>query len=150
VSPSELAFVIDASVFVADARIPEPFHTDANRLLETLAARGCVMHTPAIVLSEIAAALARGAGDPVLAREAVNMYRQWPGVRLSAVDETLGSLAAEIAANYRIRGCDAVYVALAHVQQAVLVTLDAEQRQRTPQTIPARTPAQALAEWLPP
>jgi predicted nucleic acid-binding protein len=148
VSPSEPAFVIDASVFVADARIPEPFHTDANRLLETLTARGCVLHTPAIVLSEIAAALARGAGDPILAREAVKMYRQWPGIRLSPVDETLASLAAEIAANYRIRGCDAIYVALAYAQQAVLVTLDHQQKERTPQTIPARTPAQALVEYF--
>lgn len=147
-SPSEPAFVIDASVFVADARIPEPFHADANLLLETLTARRCVLHTPTIVLSEIAAALTRGAGDPVLAREAVSLYRQWPGVRLSPVDETLGSLAAEIAANYRIRGCDAIYVALAYVRQAVLVTLDGQQQERTPQTIRARTPAQALAEWF--
>ena len=144
----EPAFVIDASVFVADARLPEPFHADANRLLETLAARGCVLHVPTIVLSEIAAALARGVRDPILAYQAVNMYRQWPGVRLAPVDETLGSLAAEIAAGYRIRGCDAVYVALAFVQGAVLITLDVEQRECTPQSIPARTPAQALAEWF--
>ena len=35
----EPAFVIDASVFVADAQPQEPFHADANLLLETLAAR---------------------------------------------------------------------------------------------------------------
>ena len=68
----EPAFVIDASVFVADAQPQEPFHADANLLLETLAAHGRVLHAPAIVLSEIAAALARGAGAPDLAREAVS------------------------------------------------------------------------------
>ncbi len=86
----EPAFVIDASVFVADAQPHEPFHAEANLLLETLTAQECVLHVPASVLSEIAAALARGAGDPDLAREAVGLYRQWPGVRITPVDEMLG------------------------------------------------------------
>ena len=137
-------------MFVADAQPQEPFHADANLLLETLAAHGRVLHAPAIVLSEIAAALARGAGDPDLAREAVSLYRRWPGVRITPVDEALGALAAEVAAEYRIRGCDAVYVALAYAEQAVLITLDHQQRERTPSNVPARTPAQALAEWFQP
>ena len=144
----EPAFVIDASVFVADARLQEPFHADANLLLETLAAHQCVMYVPVIVLSEIAAAIARGADDPELACEAVGLYRQWPGLRLAPVDEMLGNLAAEIAARQRIRGCDAVYVALAYREQAVLISLDSQQRERAPSSVTARTPAQALAEWF--
>jgi predicted nucleic acid-binding protein len=139
------AFVIDASVFVADAQPPEPFHAEANLLLGMLAARRCVLHVVAIVLPEIAAALARGTGDPDLAREMVSMYRRWPGVRIRTVDEALGELAVEIAAEYRIRGCDAIYVALAYVEQAVLITLDGQQRERTPAHILARTPAEELA-----
>ena len=149
-SQAEPAFVIDASVFVADAQPQEPFHADANLLMETLAARSCVLHVPAIVLSEIAAALARSTGDPDLAGEAVSLYRQWPGVRITPVDEVLGTLAAEVAAEYRLRGCDAIYVALAYVEQAVLITLDGQQRERTPATLRARTPAEALAEWFQP
>lgn len=144
----EPTFVIDASVFVADAQPQEPFHADANLLLEALAAHRYVLHVPAIVLSEIAAALARGAGDPDLARKAVSLYRRWPGVRIALVDETLGNLAAEIAAEYRIRGCDAVYVALAYAEQATLITLDGQQRERAPAAVSARTPAQALAEMF--
>jgi len=150
VSHAEPAFVIDASVFVADAQPQESFHGDANRLLETLAAHQCLLYVPAIVLSEIAAAIARGVGDPDLAREAVELYRQWPGVRVTPVDEILGDLAAQVAAIYRIRGCDAVYVALAYVEQAILVTLDGQQRERAPASVTARTPAQALAEWFQP
>ena len=146
----EPAFVIDASVFVADAQPQEPFHADANLLLETLAAHQCVIYVPAIVLSEIAAAIARGADDPELAREAVGLYRQWPGLRLAPVDEMLGNLAAEIAARQRIRGCDAVYVALAYREQAVLISLDSQQRERAPSSVTAYTPAQALADWFQP
>lgn len=144
-SSAEPTFVIDASVFVADARPAEPFHADAHRLLETLTARRCHLYVPAIVLPEIAAAISRGAGDPALAREAVDLYRHWPGVRVRAADEALAALAAEVAAEYRIRGCDAIYVALAYVEEAVLITLDGQQRERTPATIRARTPAEELA-----
>ena len=146
----EPAFVIDASVFVADAQPHEPFHAEANRLLETLAAQECVLHVPAIVLSEIAAASRAAQATLNLAREAVGLYRQWPGIRITPVDEMLGSLAADVAAGSRIRGCDAVYVALAYVEQAVLVTLDGQQRERAPSGVTACTPAQALADWFQP
>jgi len=61
------------------------------------------------------------------------------------IDEALGDLAAELAARYRIRGCDAVYVALAQAKQAFLVTLDRQQRERTPIHLHALTPAEILA-----
>jgi hypothetical protein len=59
-----------------------------------------------------------------------------------------GTLAAGVAAEYRLRGCDAIYVALAYVEQAALITLDGQQRERSPATLRARTPAEALAEWF--
>ena len=54
-----------------------------------------MLHVPAIVLSEIRATLA-AAGQATLNshREAVGLYRQWPGIRISPVDEMLGGLAA--------------------------------------------------------
>ena len=54
--------------------------------------------------------------------------------------------AAELAAQQQIRGCDAVYVALARQRGAVLITLDRQQRDRVPPDVVARTPAQELAE----
>lgn len=139
------AYVIDASVFVADALPPQPFHPDANRLLTLLTARRSVVYVPILALAEIAAAITRGLDDPHLAREAVKMYRAWPGVHIIFVDESLGNLAAEVAATYRIRGCDAVYVALAQMKHAVLITLDGQQRERAPAQVRARTPAGELA-----
>ncbi len=139
------AYVIDASVFVADALPPQLFHADANRLLTLLTARRSVLYVPIIALVEIAAAITRGLDDPHLAREAVKMYGEWPGVRIVIVDESLGNLATEVAAAYRIRGCDAVYVALAQMKHAVLITLDGQQRERAPIQVRARTPAGELA-----
>jgi predicted nucleic acid-binding protein len=61
------------------------------------------------------------------------------------MERTLGDLSAEIAARYQIRGCDAVYAALAQQQGAVLITLDRQQRERLPAHIVARSPAEELA-----
>ena len=75
-------------------------------------------------------------------------YSIRPDLHRVAVDVALGDLTAEIAAKQRIRGCDAVYVALAYVEQAVLVTLDGQQRERAPSGVTTCTPAQALADWF--
>lgn len=138
------AFVVDASVFVADARPGEPYHAEAMALLRALADRDLVLVLPAIALTEVAAAIARATDDAALAVEAAAMYRSWPGARVLPVDEVLADLAAQVAAEERLRGCDAVYVALAQQLGATLVTLDGEQLERSPSTVSARTPGEAL------
>ena len=61
-------------------------------------------------------------------------------------EASLGDLAADIAARCQIRGCDAVYAALAQQKDAILVTLDRQQRERLPPQIVARSPAEELAQ----
>jgi predicted nucleic acid-binding protein len=61
----------------------------------------------------------------------------------------LAQLSAEIAADYALRGADAVYVAVARRYNCTLVSLDREQRERAAALVQTRTPADALAE-LPP
>jgi predicted nucleic acid-binding protein len=142
------AFVLDASVLVADALPNEPFHADAKALMRRVRDEGGYLYLPTIAFAEVAAAIARGAGDQRLALAVVAEYSIRSDLHRIVVDVALGDLAAEIAAKQRIRGCDAVYVALARVEQAVLVTLDGQQRERAPSNVTARTPAQALAEWF--
>ena len=144
------AFVVDASVLIAAALPNEPFHADAKALMRRLMDEGVYLYLPTIAFAEVAAAIARGAGDEQLALAVVAEYNMRPDLRRIAVDLTQADLATEIAAKQRIRGCDAVYVALAYAKQAVLITLDHQQRERTPSSIPARTPAQAFAEWFQP
>lgn len=141
-----LRTVLDASVFVADTVTTEPFHLDAHDLLAALAAEGAAIYLPGIILPEVAAAVARGTGNQDLARQSVTLYRQWPGVRIIPVDEVLADLAADLAAGQRIRGCDAVYVALAQRLGAALITLDRQQRARTPYGLTTYSPGEALAE----
>lgn len=139
--------VVDASVFVADIITTEPHHADAHGFLLELATRGVPIHVPSIVWSEIAAAVARGSAKPSLALRAVALYRQWPGIRSTAVDEDVADRAVVLAANQRIRGCDAIYVALAQSLGAALVTLDRQQRSRAPAGMAVLTPGEAVAAF---
>jgi predicted nucleic acid-binding protein len=138
-------YIIDASVHVADARPQEPRHAEARALLSRIAQEGWTVILPTICMAEISAAISRGAGKPDLARRLVAALRRVPHFEWVAVDEKLGELAAELAAEYQIRGCDAVYVALAQQGGATLISLDHQQRERVPADVIARTPAEELA-----
>jgi len=137
-------FVVDASVHIADMRPSEPHHREARAFLDFARQTGEEVYGPIIVLAEVAAGIARGTGRPSLARRLTLLLRRIPNFIFVPVDEMLGDLAAEVAAAQQVRGCDAVYIALAQQLSAILVTLDAEQRQRAPEAVLARTPAEAL------
>jgi len=138
-------YVIDASVHVADARPQEPHHIEARTLLARMAAENQPVYLPEIVLAEIAAAIPRGTRQIALALRLTAALRRVPHFYFVPVERTLGDLSAEIAARYQIRGCDAVYAALAQQQGAVLITLDRQQRERLPVNIVARSPAEELS-----
>jgi predicted nucleic acid-binding protein len=69
-----------------------------------------------------------------------------PTFEFVALDESLAQRAVEIAADYRLRGGDAVYVAIAQQDGTTLVTFDNEQRTRIASVISALTPSEAIAE----
>ena len=139
-------YVIDASVHVADARPQEPHHAEARALLARVTAAGRAVYLPTIVLAEVAAAISRGTGRSTLAQRLVAVLRRVPHFRFIPVDDALGLVAAELAAQQQLHGCDAIYVALARQRGATLITLDRQQRERVPPDVVARTPAEELGE----
>jgi len=141
-----VACVLDASVLVARLRVAEPGYPESALALRRMVAGGARLLVPGLALAEVAAALARGVGDARLARQAVDDLERLPGLRIVAVDMRLGRIAATVALRQRLRGCDAVYVALAQVAQAVLVTLDRDQIERSPAGVVVRTPAEWMAD----
>jgi predicted nucleic acid-binding protein len=66
--------------------------------------------------------------------------------QLIPLDDALIDMAAEIAADYALRGTDATYMAVARRHNCTLVSLDREQRERAAAIVITRTPAEALAE----
>jgi predicted nucleic acid-binding protein len=137
-------YVIDASVFVADAHPAEPHHAEAKALLALLRTNGAVIHVPVIALAEVASAISRGTGRPSLARRLVTAIQLAPNLQIHPVTDALAQTAVDLAADHKLRGCDAIYVALADVLATKLITLDGEQKTRSPAHIIARTPAEEL------
>jgi predicted nucleic acid-binding protein len=69
-----------------------------------------------------------------------------PNVRLVPVDAELTGLGVRVAAGLRLRGGDALYVALTQRLGVPLVTWDEEQRERGSEVVMAITPQQVLKE----
>lgn len=132
--------IMDASVYIALINAHESDHPAAWAWFQHAQAAGESLAAPAILLSEIAAALSRGLGNPALAHQVVRQLLQSQLIELVPVTPVLAEHAAAIAANHQIRGCDAIYLALAEQLGAELVTLDQQQLERGAAVVTTRRP----------
>jgi predicted nucleic acid-binding protein len=92
------------------------------------------------LLPEVAGAVARRTGVPRLARRAIEAVLRVPGLRLVPVDDVLARSAAALAGRLRVRGADAVYLAVAADLRLPLVTWDVERRDRGARLVEVLTP----------
>ena len=132
--------VIDASVYLAVINTHEPGHPRAAAWFNQAIASQTPLHAPVIILSEVAGPLSRGLGGVKRAHQTVQQILGAQLIDLTPITLALAERAAEIAADYRLRGCDAVYVALAEQLGDELVTLDQEQLQRGGAVVTTRQP----------
>ena len=140
-------YTLDASVFVNAFNPYEPGHEESHRLLVRMQEAATPIIVPTLLIPEVAAAVAQGRDDTDLARRFATKLRGLPHLILRPLDEMLALQAADIAAQHRLRGSDAVYAAVALRFGSTLITLDREQRERVASIIHARLPAEALADW---
>ena len=136
--------VIDASVFVAAARASEPQYARSVEFLSQIQQSDDATHCPVLVLAECSGAIARATADSKLADRIVSLIQRFRGLQLVPLTLAVALRAAELAANRRLRGSDAIYLAVASELQAVLVTWDMEMLQRSGQAASTLTPQQ----WL--
>ena len=132
--------IIDASVYIALVNAHEKEHASSWAWFEQARAVEESVVAPVILLAEVAAALSRGMGDPTLAHRVVQQLARSGVIELVPITMPIAERAAEIAAEYRIRGCDAVYVALADRLNDTLVTLDRQQLRRGAALVTVRSP----------
>ena len=115
--------VVDASVWIARSAPDESRHTAAALWLREH--REGELTVPTLALAEVAGALARRFSRRAAAA-ALQQIRAIPWLEIVVLDESLALEAADVAATYRLRGADAVYVAIAARLRVSLVTLDRE------------------------
>lgn len=131
---------MDASVWVSRFVPSDVHHPASLAWLHQHLSAGNVAVAPTLLLAEVGGAIARRSDDSQLAQQLVAGLRQLPGLRWVALTIDVRDRAAYLAASLRLRGADAVYVALAHRLSIPLITWDGEQLTRTGPAIAARTP----------
>lgn len=112
--------------------------------MQNIRKRGITVIVPEIVLPEISSAIARGTDDPEKALEFVKELKQIPNIVFVPIDRELADESSRLAAEYRLRGCDAIYVAVAFIFSAKLISLDKQQTDRAKECIEVATPQEEL------
>ena len=138
-------YVVDASVWVSWFIRSDLYHGPSRGWLDWCGDRAEVIASPVLLLAELAGAVARRAGDPDAGKRAAGDVQALSNVRLAVIDAELGQLGAQTAADLRLAGADALYVALAAHLGVPLVTWDREQRDRGGPAARVVTPEEALA-----
>ncbi len=139
-------YTVDASVFLNAFNPKEAGHEGSLRFLAYLQAQAIPIVAPTLMLPEVAATVARGRGEPELAREFAATLARLPHLVLVTLDESLANLAVQVAAEHRLRSSDAVYATVALRFGSTLVTLDVEQHERVIRALPTRYPAEVCHE----
>ena len=140
-------YVGDASVFVSAAQTKDVHYADSVAFFRQLGATPDVnVFYPTLLLPEYAASIARRTDYTSLAESLIEILETMRGLRLESLTENRSRRAAKIAAQHRLRGADAVYVALAEETKAILITWDHEMLERSDSIVQTSTPDQWLNE----
>lgn len=134
------ALTIDASVFVNAFSPTEAGSEKSWRFLTAIFKAGLPVHVPTLMLVEVVASLARKQNNTEMALNWMREIQEVRHIVFINLDTLLAQEAADLAARHRLRGSDAVYVAVARRFGATLVTLDIEQRERAAAIVPVRWP----------
>lgn len=142
--PKSQRYTVDASVFVNAFNPHEEGHAESLQLLATIQERGDPVIVPTLLIAEMASAVARASDDSVGAIQYANATAALPHLTLVPLTPAMARQAAELAATHRLRGADAVYLAVARRYATTLVSRDDEQRTRGSAVVPCQTPEEAL------
>jgi predicted nucleic acid-binding protein len=142
--PPALRYTVDASVFVNAFNPHEEGHAASLQILSAIQERGDPVIVPTLLVPEVAAAVARATDDSVGALEYAIATTALPHLTLVSLTATVARQAADLAATHRLRGADAVYVAVARRYGTTIVSRDDEQRTRGGAVVTCQTPEEAL------
>lgn len=136
--------IVDASVWVASILDKDAHHRASLAFLHRFVKDQRIATVPLLVWAEISGAVARRTGDTARGMKVAELIASKIWVRGVPLDVALANESMRLAARLRLRGADAVYVAVATMCRETLITLDAEMLERTRGVVEAFTPAQ----WL--
>ncbi len=118
--------VIDANVWVAAVKSNEAKHKLSLAFLQQIQSLRASVVCPNIVIAECAAAIKRSTGNTDRADELVGHIERFPKFRKKAITNEVVANAVEVIRKCGLRGYDAIYVAIASLEDEELVTYDQE------------------------
>lgn len=136
--------IVDASVWIASVLDKDAHHEVSLAFMHRFVMERQIATVPLLVWAEIAGAVARRTGDTDKGMKVAELIAAKIWVRGVPLDATLASESMRLAAKLRLRGADAVYVALAATCREPLITLDTEMLERASGVVEVFTPEQ----WL--
>jgi len=139
-------FTIDASVFVNAFNPHERGHAESLAFLTVVREQGSAIVVPTLLVTEVAAAVARASGDADDALAYARAIARLPHLTFVSLTPTFALQAAELAATHRLRGADAVYVGVARLYGATLVSRDEEQLMRGSAVTSCLLPEKVIAK----
>lgn len=122
----------------------EDGHAGSLAILEAIQRRGDPIIVPTLIIPEVAAAIARTTDDSAGAVHFAQAAAALPHLTIVSLTPAVARQAAELAAAHRLRGADAIYVAVARRYGTTLVSRDIEQRTRGSAVVSCVSPEQAL------
>ncbi len=137
--------IVDASVWVASVLQGDVHHQVCLAFLRRFVTERQIASVPLLVWAEIAGAVARRTGSTDRGLKVAEQINGQVWVRGEPLNGTLAGESMRLAATLKLRGADAVYVALAATLREPLITLDTEMLERTRGVVEALTPTQWLA-----
>jgi len=136
---------VDANVFVSASSLADVFHTESDGFLGRVRRSRLPLYCPTLILPETASGIIRPTGNTIATQVAVRSVETFPGMRFVTLTEMRAQTAANIALTCRLRGADAIYVAVAQEFGTTLITWDAEMLTRGAQAVTVMTPSDWLA-----
>jgi predicted nucleic acid-binding protein len=121
-----VSLTIDANVWLAAASDREPHREISARFLAQVLASTEPLESPLLLQVEIVGAIARKTGR---VQDAQELLREVTSIRAQhwhQLDAGLTSAACALSADLRLRGADAIYVAVAARTGGALITLNRE------------------------
>jgi len=132
--------VVDASVLTSWLVASDTNHKTSRLWVEQYRSTGGLLVAPALLVIEVAAAIARPTGESELAKAAIKKLSAVRTLRLVAVGSVFARSAVTIAADLRLRADDSTYVTIAHKLHIPLVSWDKEQLKRAAALISTYSP----------
>lgn len=133
--------VLDASVWVSFALPRDVNHAVSLHWVRQYLVGGGQIIAPSLLAVEVGGAVTRRTGQFVDARRAVAILLRLPAMRWVTMNNRMIAMATRLAIDLRLRGADAVYVAVAAQFNIPLITWDQEQIARAGTRFAVRPPA---------